>query len=98
MVPRPSPGLHSFHDIFTPVVRATVDSVVQGTPAHEQPGPQPISGRETDRAAPPGFVATNVEIARAASTCPLGQAIFASASAIARRDSKVAPHDRHRYS
>jgi hypothetical protein len=98
MVPRPFPGLNTFHGIFTPALRTTVGSVVQAKPAHEQPGPQPISGRATDRATSTGFVATNVEIARAASTCPLGQAIFASASAIDRRDSNVAPHDRQRYS
>jgi hypothetical protein len=70
----------------------------QWATAHEHPGPQPISGPSNDRDAVSGFVAANNEIVRAESTCPLGQAIFASASAIARRDSNVAPHDRHRYS
>ena len=45
------------------------------------------------------FVVTaNTDGRRTVFSCPCGHAIEASARAIVRRDSKITPHDPHRYS
>ena len=49
-------------------------------------------------AAPPPDVLANTDRSRVVSACPSGQRAGASASAIARRSSKVAPQARHRNS
>jgi hypothetical protein len=43
-------------------------------------------------------VIANTDGRRTVFSCPCGHAIAASACAIVRRDSKVTPHDPHRYS
>jgi len=48
--------------------------------------------------APPPEVLANTDRSRVVSACPAGQLAGASASAIARRSSNVAPQARHRYS
>jgi hypothetical protein len=48
--------------------------------------------------APPPEVLANTESRRVVSACPDGQVAGASASAIARRSSNVAPQARHRNS
>ena len=65
---------------------------------HAQPGPQAAGGGGIARSLTVDRPPANSDSVRTESRCPLGQWIDASASAIVRRDSNVAPHDRHRYS
>ena len=66
--------------------------------AHAHPGPHAVVAGSRDVSSVVIVVTANTDSNRTLSLCPTGHAMEASASWNVRRDSKVAPHVRQRYS